>query len=247
MPEWLAAGGAGLLAGSALLLGSAIAWLVAVPARVVAVVMAFGSGVLISALSFDLVLEAMDQGGLVATSAGFLAGALVYVGLNVLLSHRGARHRKRSGDQQPSDSDSGAAIAVGALIDGIPESMVLGLSFLTGGGISVPMLAAVFISNVPEGLSSTAGMKKAGRSPGFVFGVWGGIAVASGIAALAGYLLLDGAPPEILAAVNALAAGAILAMITDTMIPEAFENAAVYSGLIATLGFLAAFSLHAMG
>lgn len=121
MPEWLAAGRAGLLAGSALLLGSAIAWLVAVPARIVAVVMAFGSGVLISALSFDLVLEAMEQGGLLATSAGFLAGALVYVGLNVLLSRRGARHRKRSGDQQPSDSGSGAAIAVGALIDGIPE------------------------------------------------------------------------------------------------------------------------------
>ena len=245
MPEWLGAGGAGLLAGSALLVGSAIAWIVAVPARVVAVVMAFGSGVLISALSFDLVLEAMDQGGLLATSGGFLAGALIYVGLNILLSRRGARHRKRSGDQQPTDSGSGGAIALGALIDGVPESMVLGLSFLTGGGLSIPMLAAVFISNVPEGLSSTAGMKKAGRSAGFVFGVWGGIALASGLAALAGFLLLDGAPPELLAAVNALAAGAILAMITDTMIPEAFENAAVYSGLIATLGFLAAFSLHA--
>ncbi|WP_010541288.1 ZIP family metal transporter [Dietzia alimentaria] len=246
MPEWLGAGGAGLLAGSALLVGSAIAWLVAVPARVVAVVMAFGSGVLISALSFDLVLEAADQGGLLATSGGFFAGALVYVGLNILLSRRGARHRKRSGDQQSGDSGSGGAIALGALIDGVPESMVLGLSFLTGGGISIPMLAAVFISNVPEGLSSTAGMKRAGRSPGFVFGVWGGIAVASGLAALAGYLLLDGAPPELLAAVNALAAGAILAMISDTMIPEAFENASVYAGLIATLGFLAAFSLHAI-
>lgn len=246
MPDWAAAGGAGLLAGSALLVGSAIAWMLAVPAKVVAVVMAFGSGVLISALAFDLVQEAVDQGGLLATAGGFLAGALVYVGLNVLLSRRGARHRKRSGGQQPADSDSGAAIAIGALIDGVPESMVLGLSFLTGGGLSLPMLAAVFISNVPEGLSSTAGMKKDGRSPTFVFGVWGGIAVASGMAALAGYLLLDGAPPELLAAVNALAAGAILAMICDTMIPEAFENAAVYSGLIATMGFLAAFSLHAL-
>lgn len=247
MPEWLAAGGAGLLAGGALLLGSAIAWLVAVPARVVAVVMAFGSGVLISALAFELVEEAMDLGGRAATALGFLVGALVYVGLNLLLARRGARHRKRSGGQQPSDSDSGTAIAIGALIDGIPESMVLGLSFLTGGGLSVPMLAAVFISNVPEGLSSTAGMKRAGRRPGYVFGVWGGIAVASGLAALAGYLLLDGAPASVLAFVNALAAGAILAMITDTMIPEAFENAAVYSGLIATLGFLAAFSLHSLG
>lgn len=248
MPEWLAAGGAGLVAGIALLLGSTIAWLIPVPARVVAVIMAFGAGVLISALSFELVQEAMEQGGLLATASGFLSGALVYVGFNVMLARRGARHRKRSGNQQPSaDQDSGAAIALGALIDGIPESMVLGLSFLTDGGLSLPMLAAVFISNVPEGLSSTAGMKRAGRGPGYVFGIWGGIAVISGVAALTGYLLLDDAAPTTLAFVNALAAGAILAMITDTMVPEAFEKASVYSGLIATLGFLAAFSLHSLG
>lgn len=248
MPEWLLAGGSGLLAGAALLLGSAIAWFISVPARLVAVVMAFGSGVLISALAFELVQEALNQGGLMSTSAGFLAGAVVYVGLNILLARQGARHRKRSGGQQPgTDEGGGAAIAIGALIDGVPESMVLGLGFLTGGGLSFPMLAAVFISNVPEGLSSTAGMKKAGRPPAYVFGIWGGIAVASGLAALAGYLLLDGAAPATLAFVNALAAGAILAMITDTMIPEAFEKASIYSGLIATLGFLAAFSLHSLG
>ncbi|MCT2061187.1 ZIP family metal transporter [Dietzia cinnamea] len=245
MPDWMAAGGTGLLAGSALLLGSAIAWWVTVPARLVAAVMAFGSGVLISALAFELVEEAMDRAGLPATALGFLVGALVYVGLNVLLARRGARHRKRSGDRHPTGS--GGAIAIGALIDGVPESMVLGLGFLTGGGVSLPMLAAVFISNVPEGLSSTAGMKRAGRPARYVFGVWGGIAVASGLAALAGYLLLDGAPPGVIAFANALAAGAILAMITDTMIPEAFEEAAVYSGLIATVGFLAAFSLHSLG
>lgn len=250
MPEWLLAGGAGLVAGAALLAGSAIAWFVRVPQKVVAVVMAFGSGVLISALSFELVEEAVNEGGLVATSLGFLVGAVVYVALNVLLARQGARHRKRSGTQQPSEEEnegSGGAIAIGALLDGVPESMVLGLSFLTGGGLSIPMFAAVFISNVPEGLSSTAGWKKAGRGAGYVFGIWGAIAVASGLAALAGYLLLDGAAPTTLAFVNALAAGAILAMITDTMIPEAFEKAALYSGLIATLGFLAAFSLHSLG
>lgn len=250
MPEWLLAGGAGLVAGAALLLGSAIAWFVRVPPKVVALVMAFGSGVLISALSFELVEEAMRQAGLGATALGFLVGAVVYVALNIVLAHQGARHRKRSGEQQPSeqeDDGSGGAIAIGALLDGIPESMVLGLSFLTGGGLSVPIFAAVFISNVPEGLSSTAGMKKADRGAGYVFGVWGSIAVASGLAALAGYLLLDGASPNVLAFVNALAAGAILAMITDTMIPEAFESAALYAGLVATLGFLAAFSLHALG
>jgi zinc transporter, ZIP family len=250
VPEWVAAGGAGLLAGGALLAGSALAWFVRVPVPVVALVMAFGSGVLISALAFELVEEAVTEGGLAATAGGFLIGSVVYVGLNVVLARYGARHRKRSGSQQPSQaehSSSGGAIAVGALLDGVPESMVLGLSFLTGPGLSLPLLAAVFISNVPEGLSSTAGWKRAGRGPGYVFGIWGAIAVASGLAALAGYLLLDGAAPTTLAFVNALAAGAILAMITDTMIPEAFESAALYSGLIATLGFLAAFSLHSLG
>jgi zinc transporter, ZIP family len=250
VPEWLLAGGAGLLAGGALLLGSAVAWFVRVPTRVVAVVMAFGAGVLISALAFELVEEAVERGGLAATAGGFLVGSVVYVGLNVLLAGYGARHRKRSGAQQPSQaehSSSGGAIAIGALLDGVPESMVLGLSFLSGSGLSLPMLAAVFISNIPEGLSSTAGWKTAGRGPGYVFRIWGSIAVASGLAALAGYLLLDGAAPTTLAFVNALAAGAILAMITDTMIPEAFEQAALYSGLIATLGFLTAFSLHSLG
>ncbi|WP_298254186.1 ZIP family metal transporter [uncultured Arthrobacter sp.] len=247
MPEWVLAGGAGLVAGAALLVGSAIAWFVQVPTRVVAAVMAFGSGVLISALTFELVAEASDQGGLAPTALGFLTGAVVYVGSNLVLARYGARHRKRSGTQQSSEQDqsgSGGAIAIGALLDGVPESMVLGLSFLAGGGVSVPMFAAVFISNVPEGLSSTAGWKRAGRGAGYVFGIWGAIALASGLAALAGYLLLDGAAPGTLAFVNALAAGAILAMITDTMIPEAFESASLYSGLIATLGFLAAFTLH---
>ncbi|GGG45693.1 hypothetical protein GCM10011374_04970 [Kocuria dechangensis] len=176
MPEWLMAGGAGLIAGSALLLGSAVAWFVRVPAQLVAVVMAFGSGVLISALAFELVQEAVEERGLAPTAGGFLVGSVVYVGLNVLLARHGARHRKRSGTQQPSQaerSSSGGAIAIGALLDGVPESMVLGLSFLTGPGLSLPMFAAVFISNVPEGLSSTAGWKNAGRGPGYVFGIWG--------------------------------------------------------------------------
>lgn len=247
--QWVMAGAAGLVAGGALLLGSLVGWFVRVPTRLIAAIMAFGSGVLISALSFELVQEAVDVGGMIPTVTGFAVGSAVYVALNVVLAARGARHRKRSGDQQPSPehASSGGAIAIGALLDGIPESMVLGLSFLTGGGLSLPMFAAVFISNVPEGLSSTAGMKNAGRSRRYVFGIWASIAVASGLSALAGYLLLDGAGVGTIAFVNALAAGAILAMITDTMIPEAFESAALYSGLIATLGFLAAFMLHSLG
>jgi ZIP family zinc transporter len=209
--------------------------------------MAFGAGVLISALAFDLIDEAEATGGLTATLAGFLAGAATYVLANTIVAKRGARHRKRSEDQQPTEADqpgSGTAIAIGALLDGIPESVVLGLSLFGGKGIGVPILAAIFISNLPEGLSSAAGMKRAGRPFGYVLGVWGGITVASGVAALLGCLLLQDAPPVWIAAITAIAAGAILTMVTDTMIPEAFERTHLYVGLIATLGFAIAFSLE---
>ena len=246
MPVWLEAGAWGLLAGGALVVGALIAWFVRVPQPVVASVMAFGSGVLISALSFDLVDEAEKNGGLLPTVLGALGGAVVYVGANIALARRGAQHRKRSQDQQPSEDEqagSGGAIAIGALLDGIPESVVLGVSLLGGGGVGVPVLAAIFISNLPEGLSSAAGMKRSKRSARYVFGVWIGIAVASGLAALLGSLLLQDASPETIAAITAVAAGAILAMVADTMIPEAFERAHLYAGLLATIGFLVAFTI----
>ena len=250
MPEWLQAGGWGLLGGAALVVGAAIAWFVPVPAKVVATVMAFGAGVLVSALSFDLAQEAADTGGLLPTVGAFLAGAVAYLGANLLLARRGARHRKRSGDQQPSESEqggSGAAIAVGALLDGVPESVVLGVGLLGGGGVSAAVVAAVVISNVPEGLSSVAGMKRAGRSARYVFGVWVGIAVVSAAAAALGYLALGSAPPAVVAAITALAAGAILTMIADTMIPEAFERTQLYTGLVTTVGFLVAFTVSRLG
>ncbi|MFD4253917.1 ZIP family metal transporter [Amycolatopsis thermoflava] len=247
MPEWLEAGVWGLVGGAALVIGAAVAWFARVPSRVVAWIMAFGAGVLISALAFDLMDEAERTGGLLPTALGFLGGAVAYVLANVALARRGARHRKRSHDRQPSEDEvqgSGSAIAVGALLDGVPESVVLGLSLLGGGGIGVSVLAAVFISNVPEGLSSAAGMKQAGRSARYVFGVWGGIALASGVAALLGNLLLAGAAPETIAVITAVAAGAILAMIADTMVPEAFEEAQLVTGLITAAGFLTAFALE---
>ena len=250
MPTWLAAGLWGLVGGAALVLGAAVAWWVRVPQKVIAGVMAFGAGVLISALAFELVDEAVRQGGAVATAVGFLVGAVVYVGANTALDRRGARHRKRSTGRQPSEdeqSGSGAAIAVGALLDGIPESVVLGLTLLGGGGVSPAVLAAIFISNVPEGLSSAAGMKQAGRSARYVFGVWGGIALASGLAALVGYVALDGVPPTVVAAITAVAAGAILAMLADTMIPEAFQEAHALTGLITAVGFLTALAVHLTG
>src|SRR5215212_650524 len=186
MPTWAQAWFWGLVAGAALVVGAAIAYLAPVPRRIIAGVMAFGGGVLISALAFELMEEAYARGGLTATAAGFLSGGGVVSGVTVL---------------------------------------------------------AVFLSNVPEGLSSAAGMKQAGRSARFIFGVWAGIAVISSLAALLGYAMVGRFAPAWIAAITAFAAGAILAMLADTMIPEAFEEAHDFTGLITVIGFLSAFVL----
>jgi ZIP family zinc transporter len=246
VPVWLLAAWWGLVGGAALVLGAAVGYVGRVPQRMVAGVMAFGAGVLVSALAFELVDEAYERGGFTPVAIGLLGGALVYSLANAALSRRGAKHRKRSGDQQPSEAQhegSGLAIAVGALLDGIPESIAIGVSLLQGGAVSWVTVAAVFLSNVPEGLSSASGMKRAGRSPAYVFGIWTGIALLSSVAACIGAVAFRHVSSTVIAATVATAAGAILAMLADTMIPEAFADAHEWSGFITVVGFLTAYLL----
>ena len=244
----LQAGFWGLVSGSALLFGAIAGWYLPLSKRVVAGIMAFGAGVLISALSFELMDDAWARGGFAPAAGGFLGGAGLYTLLNILLARRGARHRKRSTPEhreadRKANPENGAALAMGALLDGIPESIVIGVSLLRGGSVGLVAVIAVFLSNIPEGLSSAAGMKREGKSATYVFLLWAGIALVSAGSAMAGYLLFDGVAPSGVASVQAIAAGAILAMIVDTMVPEAFEGTPDYAGLISVLGFLLAFVL----
>lgn len=246
VPLWAQAAFWGFVSGVPLLFGAWMGFHMHVPRRVTAGVMAFGAGVLISALAFDLMDEAYRSAGFLPTATGFVAGALVYTAANSLLARRGAHHRKRSGRQQASEREapgSGTAIMVGALLDGIPESIAIGVSLIAGGAVSVAAVVAVFLSNLPEGLSAAVGMKKAGRSRGYVLGLHAGILVASALAAMVGFALFSHFPRSITAGTTGVAAGGILAMLSSTMMPEAYEEAGPLTGIITVIGFLAAFAL----
>lgn len=247
MNKTLLAGIWGLVSGSALIIGALIGYFSKINQKAISAIMAFGSGVLISALSFNLVEEAFKAGGFDSTAIGFISGSIVYTAANIYISKKGGKHRKRSGEQQTSEVEtagSGLAIAVGSLLDGIPESIVIGTSLITNQTVSLVAVIAIFLSNIPEGLSSSAGMKKANRSTTYVFTVWSGIALICGLSSLAGYALFSNFSTEITGATTAVAAGAILTMLADTMIPEAFAFAHRFAGLITVFGFLTAYIIN---
>ena len=208
--------------------------------RLIAVVMALGAGVLVSSVAFELMDEAYRLGGLDAAASGLLLGAAVFFLADRAVNKRGGGRRKNSGGQQ---GGSATAIAIGALLDGIPESAAIGISLIEGSGVGIALVVAVFLSNVPEGLSSAAGMKRAGRSTTYVLGLWGAVTLASTLAAMFGYLFLAGASENVVAAIQAFAAGAILTMLASTMMPEAYEEGGPIVGLVTTVGFLLAFVL----
>ena len=239
----------GGVAGGAVLLGALAGIYLKVSAGVVGVVMAFGAGVLISAMAFSLTREAFDKGGALAVTVGLALGALAFFGGDWILDHHGGRDRKRSGGQKGAHgkagggSGGGMALALGALLDGIPESAAIGITLLGGGSIGIPMVAAVFLSNVPEGWSSSAGMRKSGKSTRYILTLWLTVTAAAAISSLLGYVLLGLAPDVVVGGVQAFAAGAIITMLADTMMPEAYERGGPTIGLVTALGFTLSFLL----
>ena len=237
--------GWGTLAASSLVIGALIALRFRIGLRAIGLIMGFGSGVLISALSFDLVQDAVDKSsGHGWVVGGFFAGCLVFFGGDRLIDHLGGGDRKDADGDQESGSSLG--IVLGSVLDGIPESMVIGLTIFEGGAVGAAYLAAVFISNLPESISSTSGLATSGWEKSRILWMWVAIALISGLASLAGYGLFQDSPPSTVAFVLAFAAGAILTMLAETMMPEAYEHGGKWVGVATTLGFAVAFAIHTL-
>ena len=244
VPGWLQAAGWGFLSASGLLIGAVGGYYTRLRHTSIARVMTFAAGVLLAVVAVDLVIDARGAASLQWTVVGLLSGAAVFSTVNWLLSRRGALHRKRCGEcvEQPKEEQqpgSGLAIAVGTFLDGVPEGLVLGLSVLNQGAPGLGTVTAFFLANIPEALSSSAGMRRAARSARYVFGVWIGIALTIGFAAAVAGLLLRGTGPTVRGTTQAFAGGTILALVSETMIPEAFHGSPQFNGLLVVVGFVA--------
>jgi ZIP family zinc transporter len=237
----LTAGFWGFVAGASLLIGALIGLYVSASRRLIGFVMAVGAGVLISSVAFELMDESYKQGGFAAASIGLLLGAISFFAADWGVNHLGGLHRKRSQGQQ--EDGTATAIVIGALMDGIPESVAIGVSLINGGTVSWVMVVAVFLSNIPEALAAAAGMKKAGHSTANILKLWGGVVAISALSSLLGYVFLSSASGNLIGAIQAFAAGAILTMLASTMMAEAYEEGGAIVGLLTAVGFLIAFIL----
>ncbi len=222
--------------------------------------MAFGSGVLVAALTFSLVEEAFSLSkSIPPVVIGFISGGVAYSVANHILdgksksksngNNNAVRKRKRfHGDNSGGGkSASGLALLVGSVMDNIPENMALGISLVTGGAVNIVLIAAIFISNFPEGLASTEGMKSNGRSKKYILGLWSIAVIIGTISTAIGFAVLSKASPFVISIAISFAAGAILVMLAESMIPEAFEEGGSKIGLAAMAGFTVAFILGRLG
>ena len=261
----------GFIASIPLVIGCIVALFVSLPKGVIAAIMAFGSGVLVAALTFSLVEEAFSLSqSIPPVVIGFILGGVSYSVANRILDKKSSGHgnspansntrgtrsnsspvrnRKRShGDNAGGGkSASGLSLLVGSVMDNIPENMALGISLVTGGAVNVVLIAAIFISNFPEGLASTEGMKSNGRSKKYIIGLWSISVIIGTISTAIGFAVLSKASPFVISVAISFAAGAILVMLAESMIPEAFEEGGSKIGLAAMAGFAIAFILGRLG
>jgi zinc transporter, ZIP family len=233
----IAALGWGLLAASSLLVGAVLGMVRTWPDRLIGAVLAFGAGALISSVTFDLVLDGFSSAGALPVAIGLAAGALTF-----FLADRGVQ---RLGGRDGGGA-AGAPLALGALLDGIPEQAVLGIGLAAGGGISISLLVAIFVSNLPEAIGSAADMRSAGRPRRGVLLMWAVVTVVCTLATLGGFTLADVVGSSWQAGIQGFAAGALLVMLTTSMIPEATDKAREVAGLVTVLGFAVAAGLSAL-
>jgi zinc transporter, ZIP family len=229
---WGAVAASSLVAGA--LLGLARDW----PDRVVGLVLAFGAGALISAISFDLAEEGGQVGAPALVAVGLGIGAVTYFSLDRLVAPRG-----RQGKAPRARQDTGTALALGAFLDGIPEQTVLGIGIAGGQGVSIGLLVAIFVSNLPEAIGSATEMRAAGRRPAAIRRLWLLVALICTVATVVGYAIADNVSGNLNAAVDGFAAGALLVMLIDSLIPEAVRKGGDISGLVTALGFAVAAGL----
>ena len=239
----------GGISGSAVLLGALLALYLKIPKKYIGWIMAFGTGVLIGAATYELLGESADKSGLTPTIIGFLAGALVFTLFDGFISRKGGAGRKRSertfGDER-KPGVGGMAIFAGTVLDAIPESIMLGASLIAGNGVSLLLVIAIFISNIPEGLSSTAGLKTDGYTRGHILILWSSVLLISVLATVGGYIFMEHVSSYTKAIIASFAGGGIIAMVCSSMMPEAYEEGGSITGFVAALGLLCSLILDHM-
>jgi zinc transporter, ZIP family len=209
--------------------------------KTIAAFMAFGAGVLICAITFGLMEEAFRHGGYDAVIVGFLCGGLIFIGGDYFIHRMGGRKHRRGYPKSKTNETSGAAIMLGSVLDGIPESVALGISLFYSQGTGILMLAAIFLSNFPESISSVSGLGKEGFSKNKILSMWFIVGLVMALVTSASYLFISGIGSNTIGILEAFAAGAILAMLADGMIPEAYEEGGFAIAALTILGFITTF------
>ena len=236
----------GFVGASALIVAAEIAFAFRLSRIVIGLIMAFGVGALISSVAFELVAPAMDVAETWKVAAGLALGSAVFFFGDRAIASMGGSNRKNP-DGGDDDGGGGLGIVLGTVLDGIPESAVLGMSLVGGGGVSVALLAGIWISNFPESLGSTVNLTSSGWEKKKVRLLWISIALVSALSAGIGYIIVNNVSALSGVLVESFAAGALLTMIADEMAPEAFDRSAIYAGLATVAGFALAAWLTSLG